>query len=1217
MRSSGDASRPLILSYHPSRRTAGEQDLDKKDAKCAKKVGFDLVAGLGSERGVTGLVDRDRDTIRTQFTFQQAVPPGRGSSSKRPAGEYSTSFLRHMECQVPSDAPLSLPTNASTDLDDALSLRHRVYYPDYSECLLIADWLAFLGVQGKVVLPVPVPAKSVHTLGAVGVNGNASRNNSSSGGNHGGKRLPSTPTCGPSLGSTQHSSEAFTRCAEEWQNGVLFSECAANLLRQNRAIIKPVEVFDRHGRRSARPRLMLCSTEPLPKSSATSLKNFATAVEVLQREVPVLLNDFLLGDLEGIDVVRGGGGMQWAVLHRLFVTLARVTDGSAAAASAHAAAITGASPSPPRGRTQERPYTAPAAAAKDADTGSPKRAHQPVPHGVASLIRESTAGALPRLSAGGRIGSGGGLEHLGLHWAVSTGRSRSMPVLVSTRTSAQGQRQGQGPATPGPASALAAAGLQPSPILSQSPRPDSLASFHDFHSRHFSPHPALAPLRARSLSPGRRAPFFVSATPISGCGSSSRVDVARAEGLMHRRSARLHGAKLRHAASGRDGKRNLQRAGGDVRNRDVEREPSGEEKGGEVGDMRHKCKTGDGKARLYDDTIHRKRAPSSAPAKRSGYLDWSPPAGDPVLLAACQDVVVAAPTAAQVAAVHNWFNSLGLGILEGEGGTAVGSDKGSAKRSAYPSHLTHSTRGTRSSTGLVSPSPGRPYKSPLRAHEAPVLSLLTDRLRNGTLLCALLYMLEPQACLHAHLYPTLHKAPTTLVASAENLRKCLWILRLRRCPPIPIHYLAQVDRILQGDSAFIFAMLWEVMQAYPHVGAARAYSYTSAQGGGGGASVNLAASHAFNVQTEAMQGGVGPYTQLPYTRGPTGARQNKASISSSGSSCGGVSRSSIDAALGRGSLATATPGRPAPMAAPRGVLLYSAHQRRLLDASLVQWLHSLGLLRQPLGQLALPSTVLALESVVRDGTLLCALVEGCFRLPVAPYNQQPHSWQQCLSNAKKATAALRSLQGVGFSRRMLYQGVEEEIVRGNWDAVLGLLEDCHRFIDRVPGWDGRTMSDGIRRQIYPLSVEGGGAARADASRSSRDAVDGPYLGAYGACAPSAQTGGGGGYGILVPNSTGAAVSAVAIDMGRSVDFSNMSNMVSASGRYGSSGSNVVLTGAAGVRPPAQLQGQHDDALGTAALDLAGSRVALGARRYGDSDLNTSVGSYFPEDSLDG
>lgn len=58
-------------------------------------------------------------------------------------------------------------------------------------------------------------------------------------------------------------------------------------------------------------------------------------------------------------------------------------------------------------------------------------------------------------------------------------------------------------------------------------------------------------------------------------------------------------------------------------------------------------------------------------------------------------------------------------------------------------------------------------------------------------------------------------------------------------------------------------------------------------------------------------------------------------------------------------------------------------------------------------QLAMPSTILALESIIRDGTLFCTFVESCLLLPVKPYHLKPHSWQQCLSNTQKALDQIR------------------------------------------------------------------------------------------------------------------------------------------------------------------------------------------------------------------
>lgn len=121
---------------------------------------------------------------------------------------------------------------------------------------------------------------------------------------------------------------------------------------------------------------------------------------------------------------------------------------------------------------------------------------------------------------------------------------------------------------------------------------------------------------------------------------------------------------------------------------------------------------------------------------------------------------------------------------------------------------------------------------------------------------------------------------------------------------------------------------------------------------------------------------------------------------------------------------------------------YTPEQRRLLDQSLLDWLEELGKLTEMLGHLR-PLTILALESYLKDGTLLCEISEQ-LGLPVRAPLRHPHTYSQCLSNVTKCLDGLRTAK---VNKRFLYAGVEEEIVRGHWDAILGLLEDMHIYYD--------------------------------------------------------------------------------------------------------------------------------------------------------------------------
>lgn len=123
-------------------------------------------------------------------------------------------------------------------------------------------------------------------------------------------------------------------------------------------------------------------------------------------------------------------------------------------------------------------------------------------------------------------------------------------------------------------------------------------------------------------------------------------------------------------------------------------------------------------------------------------------------------------------------------------------------------------------------------------------------------------------------------------------------------------------------------MLTEVMNAYPGMGVpTTSLSRSSAIP----ISHNEANTHAYNVRTEQLKGGVGPYTHIPVLSG-----YNQASVQSS--------KNIADTKI----LSHTTDFQIPPVHIKS--LPYTPHQRRQLDASLMAWLHSLELLRTPMGQ---------------------------------------------------------------------------------------------------------------------------------------------------------------------------------------------------------------------------------------------------------------------------
>jgi len=272
----------------------------------------------------------------------------------------------------------------------------------------------------------------------------------------------------------------------------------------------------------------------------------------------------------------------------------------------------------------------------------------------------------------------------------------------------------------------------------------------------------------------------------------------------------------------------------------------------------------------------------------------------------------------------------------------------------------------------------------------PTIPLAEDRMRNGDLYGQLLCVLEPDLAIHANIPRLLlgFGGVATIELCLQNLERVCWLIRLRMCPPIPLVYLCQPREFLSGNRDLMWGLAWEMMQLY---------------------------------STPGGEGGSNPYP----------------------------SRASLDFSIGN-----------APIPRTESQLLpYSPSSRRQLDLSILNWLDECGLLREIGGDLCRPSTLLSLESYLRDGTLLCLLVERRFLSGTLSLSSRVHSqwhWHrhpttrnQCLLNMRSSLSVLRSCRHM--SSRFLYSGVEDCILGGRWDCILGLLEDMHRCADGLQG----------------------------------------------------------------------------------------------------------------------------------------------------------------------
>lgn len=422
-----------------------------------------------------------------------------------------------------------------------------------------------------------------------------------------------------------------------------------------------------------------------------------------------------------------------------------------------------------------------------------------------------------------------------------------------------------------------------------------------------------------------------------------------------------------------------------------------------------------------------------------GVQDWSPPPLEPLDIerAKAQMPVLPSITKAQQTAVRDWLLTHGISVLDGEGGYYHADD----------------VRVEGNTSLAVTSSAPQLGLTPLPLNK--------DRLRNGETLCLLFCYLEPSAAYHAHLFQLIQRSPKTIGKARANVDKALWLFRVRRSPPLPLVYLCQPDEIIKCNKEVLWGLLWEIMQTYASNSSSNTpyASYTSFG--------NL------------MPQPVNAHYYRPPATSPT------------------TTNSLALAPSRRSSAATSLTSQSAALASAKSYhyeLPYSAIQRRSLDLSLLEFLDTVGLLSVLLGNIARPPTILALETYLKDGTLLCSLVERVLNLPLpSGYHKHPHSYSQCVANILKCIKVLQGCKAM--CPRYLYSGVEEDIARGQWDCILGLLEDVHLLYDTVQ----QHLLFPHRRNSLPGALADSDVTKVSVSSippivSTWQLVDRPYLG---------------------------------------------------------------------------------------------------------------------------
>jgi hypothetical protein len=395
---------------------------------------------------------------------------------------------------------------------------------------------------------------------------------------------------------------------------------------------------------------------------------------------------------------------------------------------------------------------------------------------------------------------------------------------------------------------------------------------------------------------------------------------------------------------------------------------------------------------------------SSFPGSLRQHGDWSPPPPDPIEAEKACKLTASLPsiTQAQLTTIRDWLLSLGISVLDGEGGYYSNDDSRKEGNSSLSSVI---------STNIVP------------------LSLSKDRLRNGETFCLLFCYLESVAAYHCSLFRTIYRNPRTLLQAKSNFDKVLWLFRMKASPPLSLVYLYQpAEEFIKCNKNVIWGLLWEIMQVYSSSSTAEGRQQSKDADGKVG-SLGYNSSQFFgNLHPQPIN--------TAYYRPSQQHHHNPTS------SLPSFPSSSAAAVL------------PSSSASSHQLfqydLSYSPVQRRSLDISLLDWLSSKGILQLILGNLSRPPTILALETYIKDGTLLCLLCEKVLNLSLfssSGYHKHPHTYSLCLSNIMKVIKLLKGCKAM--PSRFLYQGIEEDIARGKWDSILGLLEDMHFFSDSI------------------------------------------------------------------------------------------------------------------------------------------------------------------------